>query len=194
MAKATPKDQEDTVRRYLTSLSDPSQLVDQDRITKLQKKLDSTSDPLERVKLHNELEQAKQPANDGLEEEFVKVAKPWSDEQGVTAEAFVAEGVKPAVLRRAGFAVKGRAGSRSTGGTRQRRQGPRVSKDHVVEHVTGAMKGKRVTKKDIENATGGSTNTVKQATDQMVEAGQLTNVGKADHSGPGRAPDLFEVA
>jgi DNA-binding Lrp family transcriptional regulator len=44
-----------------------------------------------------------------------------------------------------------------------------------------------------DRAGGGSPATVKKAVDELVEAGVVVRIGPdPDHSGPGRAPTLYE--
>lgn len=191
---ATAKNEEDAIRRYLTYINNPDELVDQDQIEKLQQKLDQYSDPVERIKLRNEIERIKQPPSDELEAEFVRVAKQWSQQHGISAEALKAEGVKPAVLRKAGFQIAGDR-RRSTAPTKRTSSGRRrVTKDDVAKHVEAKPSGSQFTLSEVMEATGASRSTVNQVIATMTEEGKVSKIGKAEHTGPGRAADLFHIA
>lgn len=188
---ATAKNQEEAVRRYLLYINNPGELVDQDKIGELQKKLDESEDPVERIKLRNDIERTKKPPADEVEADFVAVAKQWADQHGISAEALKAEGVKPAVLRKAGFSVAG--GRRGTTASK-RSGGNRASKDDVTKHVTNKRSGSQFTLNQVMEATGASRSTAGQVISALTDEGKIKKVGKAEHAGPGRAPDLFEVA
>lgn len=190
---ATAKSQEDAIRRYLTYINNPDELVDQSQIEKLQQKLDESRDPVERIKLRNEIERAKQPPADELESEFTRVAKQWADQHGISAEALRAEGVKPAVLRKAGFNVGGATRKRTATAKRTGKSRQRASKDDVAKHLTSQSSGTELTLNDVIEATGASRSTVNQVIARLSEEGRIKKVGKAEHAGPGRAPDLFQV-
>lgn len=190
---ATDKSQEDAIRRYLTYINNPDELVDQSQIEKLQQKLAESTDPVERIKLRNEIERTKQPPAEELESEFVKVAKPWAEQHGISAEALRAEGVKPAVLRKAGFSVGGGTRKRTAAAKRTGKSRQRASKDDVVQHLTGQPSGAEFTLNDVMEATGASRSTVNQVIARLTEEGKVKKVGKGEHTGPGRAPDLFQI-
>lgn len=191
---ATAKSQEDAIRRYLTYINNPDELVDQDQIDKLQQKLEQSDDPVERIKLRNEIERVKQPPADELEAEFVRVAKQWSDHNGISAEALKAEGVKPSVLRKAGFQIAGGQRRRSTSASKRSSGRRRATKDDVVQHLAGKSSGDQFTLSQVMEATGASRSTVNQVLSNWTAEGRVHKAGKAEHAGPGRAPDLFQVA
>jgi hypothetical protein len=123
---------EDVVRSYLTALRDPAALRDDEAITEIEQKIEATDDEIERLKLRQQLLDAKAPSLERFEAEFITHAKAWADEHGVTAEAFASEGVPTGVLRRAGFRVggRGRAPRAASGGTGTRKR-TRVTSDEV---------------------------------------------------------------
>lgn len=190
---ATAKSQEDAIRRYLTYINNPDELVDQSQIETLQQKLSESHDPVERIKLRNEIERTKQPPADELEAEFVNVAKQWAEQHGISAEALRAEGVKPAVLRKAGFTIGGGTRKRTTAAKRTGKSRQRASKDDVIQHLTSQSSGSEFTLNDVMEATGASRSTVNQVISRLTEEEKVKKVGKAGHTGPGRAPDLFQV-
>jgi membrane-bound lytic murein transglycosylase B len=190
---ATAKSQEDAIRRYLTYINNPDELVDQGQIETLQQKLSESHDPVERIKLRNEIERTKQPPADELEAEFVRVAKQWAEQHGISAEALRAEGVKPAVLRKAGFTIGQSTRKRTTAAKRTGKSRQRASKEDVIQHLTSQPNGNEFTLNDVMDATGASRSTVNQVISRLTEEGKVKKVGKAEHTGPGRAPDLFQV-
>jgi hypothetical protein len=179
---------EQAVRNYLTALKDPSSLRDNGQIEKLQRELEQANDQVGRVILQQKLLDAQTPSVDQYEEAFVKHAKTWAENQGVSAEAFLSEGVPPAVLRRAGFQVRGgrrraRKAARRPGGRRSR-----VSADAVRKAVPRGT----FTVKQLQERSGASTAVVRKVLQEELEGGKVTQVGPdPDHSGPGRAPVLY---
>lgn len=176
---------EDAVRDYLTTLKDPGSLRDDERIGQLEKEHAEASDPIARVMLQQQLLEAKNPDMQSHEEGFVTHAKAWADAHGVSEAAFLAEGVSAAVLRRAGFSVRG-ADRRSRGGRRRSRQTgrSRVSADQVRAGLPSGT----FTTRDVQEATGASPAVVRRVLREEVEAGRVVDEGPdPNHQGPGRA-------
>lgn len=181
---------EKIVRTYLAALKDPSSLMDDDAVTAKQAELDAAEDVITRLRLHDELRSLASPSLETVEDDFVVHGKAWADQQGISAEAFVAEGVPAAVLRRAGFAVSGgtRGSGRKRAGTTRRSSGTRVT----TEEVIAAMPKQAFTVKQLRETSGASPAVVRKAITAEVEAGRLVDAGTdPDHSGPGRAPVLY---
>jgi type I restriction-modification system DNA methylase subunit len=90
--------QDDAVRTYLQSLQDPQVLVDKHKVKQVDQQLTKESDPLKRLELHEQKRRLDDPneAKNQAKEAFVKHAKAWADENGVTVASFAGEGV-PAV-------------------------------------------------------------------------------------------------
>jgi hypothetical protein len=107
---------ENAVRDYLTALKDPSSLHDEQYITQLEKELSEWTDRIGRVMLRQQVLDARNPSASSYEEAFVTHAKAWAEAHGITATAFMAEGVPTSVLRRAGFSITPAGGSRRQGG------------------------------------------------------------------------------
>ena len=187
------KAQQAAVQNYLISLHDPSALRDDDAIADLQAKIDQTDDALERLTLRQELLDLQNPSLEQYEAGFVDHAKTWADDAGVTADAFLAEGVPPAVLRRAGFrGVKAggtRRGRRRPPSTRPTTTRRRVSADEVRAAIpTGAF-----TVKDVHEASGASAAVVRRVIGEEVDAGNVADQGPdPDHTGPGRTPTIYQ--
>jgi hypothetical protein len=178
---------EQAVRRYLAALRDPSALRDESALKALREKLDSTADPVERVQLQEQLRRATQPDLAAVEQDFVTAAKGWADDRGISAEAFRAEGVALSTLRAAGFDVRG-GGARPRKGQRRRSTRTRVP----AEQIRKAIPRGQFTISEIAVATGASTATVRKVVTELLEAGELTEVGPAKRrSGPGRAPKAY---
>lgn len=181
---------EQAVRSYLTALSDPSSLVDEEQIAALDQKLRDTDDHLERVMVRQQLMEARRPSVERAEDAFVTHAKAWADEHGVAAPAFAEEGVPAAVLRRAGFNV---AGGRGRPAGRSKRGGPRRSRV-TVDQIRAAIPKGTFTVKMLEDASGASVASVRKVISEELAAGRIKSQGAdPDHRGPGRAPTLYKA-
>lgn len=183
------KAQEAAVRNYLLSLKDPGKLKDEEQIASLRSKLESTDDDLERLQIRQKLLDLESPATEQYEDEFVTHAKAWADQQGVSDQAFLAEGVPGQVLRKAGFRnVRDgrRRGASTTARSRGRRR--RVSADEVRASIPkGAF-----TIQQVQEASGASPAVVRRVVQEEVDASRVTEEGKdPGHRGPGRAPALY---
>ena len=184
------KAQQAAVRSYLISLRDPSALRDDDAIADLHSKLDQTDDDVERLKLRQQLLELQNPPLERYEAAFVKHAKAWADDTGVTADALLAEGVPAAVLRRAGFRGVTNGGTRRNRHTTARTTGRRrVNADEVRAAIpTGTF-----TVKDVQEASGASAAVVRRVIGEEVDAGNLADQGPDPaHTGPGRAPTVYQ--
>ena len=106
--------QETAVRNYLLSIRNPGALRDESAIARLQSKLEESNDELERLQLRQQLLDSESPSLERYEDGFVEHAKQWADGAGISADAFLAEGVPAAVLRRAGFRGVTNGGTRRT--------------------------------------------------------------------------------
>lgn len=170
-------------------MRDPESLRDDEAIAEKEQQLESSDDPIERLKLQEELRKLAKPSLEAVEDEFVVHAKSWADEAGISAKAFAAEGVPAAVLRRAGFSVSGAGRSRRSSGRRS--SGKRVT----TEEVIAAIPSGSFTVKRLQEISGASAAVVRKAIGIEQEAGRLTELGTdPDHSGPGRAPTLYKKA
>ena len=191
------KTQDAAVRNYLTSLRDPAALRDDDAIADLQAKIEQSDDELERLQLRQQLLDLENPATEGYQDAFVQHAKAWADKTGISAEAFIAEGVPAAVLRRAGFRGVPGGGRRST---RSRRTTtatkPASTRTRVsADDVRAASPNDSFTVKDLQERSGASAAVVRRVINEEVDAGRLTDQGAdPDHTGPGRAPTIYQPA
>lgn len=183
------KAQQAAVRNYLISLRDSSALRDDDAIAEVRTELDQTDDGVERLKLRQQLLDLQNPPLERYEAAFVKHAKAWADNSRVTADAFAAEGVPAAVLRRAGFRGVTNGGTRRTRRTARTTGRRRVSADEVRKAIpTGTF-----TVKDVQEVSGASAAVVRRVIGEEVDAGNVTDQGPApDHTGPGRAPTVYQ--
>ncbi len=175
------------VRSYLAWLKGPGALVDHDRVAGMRQRLEHTDDQMQRVRIQQQLLDAQTPATDGLVESFVTHAKSWADKRGISAQAFLAEGVPARVLRRAGFRVPRTAAT--TGQRRPRRQARgRVSR----EQVAAAIPDRLFTVAELQQLSGASPAVVRTVVRQQLQAGGLTDAGPdPDATGPGRAPTRY---
>lgn len=180
------KSQESAIRNYLVSLKDPSALKDEDHLASLQRKLEETDDELERLQLRQQILDAERPPVAKFEEEFISSAKAWADEHGITDRAFLAEGVPPQVLRKAGFRNVG--GGRGRTAPKPARGRSRVS----AEEVRAAIPKGTFTVKRLQEESGASPAVVRRVVQEEIDAGRVTEAGTdPDHRGPGRAPTLY---
>lgn len=183
MATNTP---EAAVRAYLQALTDPDSLRDDEAIAELEQQLEGSDDPLERLKLQGQLEQAQQVTPDTYEDGFIAYAKQWADEHGVSADAFQAEGVPKTVLRRAGL-----DGGRATRRNNRPARKAQVSRDDVR---TAVRSHRSFTLPQIQSKTGASRETVRTVIKESLDAGEIENVGRDDsQQGRGR-PTLYRRA
>lgn len=179
------KTQEAAVRNYLQALKDPESLRDDKTISDLEKRLERTDDPLDRVKLRAQLEQAQRIDPSAYEDGFIAHAKEWASEHGVSAESFKAEGVADEVLARAGL-DGARRRRRTTGGSRRRR----VSRDDVRNAI---RQHKNFTLPQIQSKTGASRETVRAVIKELLNAGEVETSGTDEsHTGRGRAPTAYQ--
>lgn len=188
------RNSEDAVRNYLKALRDPGSLRDENRIAELQQELDSSDDTIDRLRLQQELLEAANPPLEAYEDSFVEHAKAWADRAGITANAFLAEGVSSGVLRRAGFSVRG-AGRRTARAGGRPRKSPRAAgrTRTSAEEVRKAIPKGTFTVKDVQEASGASPAVVRRVIAEAVAAGEVDDLGPdPDHSGPGRSPTLYQ--
>ena len=178
---------EEAVRRYLIALKDPEALRDAGELNTLREKLESTEDPVERLQLQEQLRRAGAPDLSAVEQDFVTHARAWADDNGISAEAFRAEGVAPRTLRAAGFAVRG-------GGGRQRKTQTRRRRSRVTSsEIENAIPRGQFTIPELAAATGASTATVRKVVTALLERGELQETGTVtSRTGPGRAPKTYK--
>lgn len=187
---------EAAVRSYLLYLDDPSKLVDQGAVTKLEAAVAKAGDPLARLRALADLEHARVADGEQLREDFVAHAKAYAEEQRIPASAFREMGVPGDVLADAGFGGgrPRRAGGRSrTAAGAPRMRAPRVPLDQIK--AATARVSKRFTLSELgEAAGGGSPATLRKAVDELVAESKVAKVGpKEDYSGRGRAPTVYEL-
>jgi len=181
---------EDAIRRYLNYLQDPSSLRDDARIDKLRRELDTTKDPIAKLRTISALHSAQEVDGSEARDGFVKVAKQWAQSEGIGVESFRELGVPNADLAAAGFTVRGR---RPAGTATRRRRARRVPVGDIKATV-GSLP-RRFTVKDLEAASGGTNATVRKALAELVSDGAVRQLGSdPDWSGRGRSPMLYERA
>jgi hypothetical protein len=188
MTSTTTVDAERAVRDYLTLVRDPDQLIDRDKVNALHRKIEAANDPIERLTLRAELETVEQVDRTAIADRFVAHIKDWANERGITAEALIAEGADERLLRRAGIVLSTDRRQRRT--TRKTDRPSRVSAD-IIAAAIPAMG--TFTIPQLVARTGGSHGTVRKVIADEVNAGRVKQIGTdSAHSGPGRAPILYE--
>lgn len=175
---------ESAVRTYLAALRDPSSLRNEEQLAALQSQLQTSTDDLERLQLRQQLLDLESPSVQQYEDAFITHARAWSEESGVGAKAFEAEGVPAAVLRKAGLSSSGRG----------RGRGRRTNRTRVtVDQVRAAIPRSAFTIKTLQEISGASPAVVRKVVADDVAAGKLKEQGTdPDHRGPGRAPTLYK--
>lgn len=182
---------EAAVRRYLQWLEDPDSLIDDEAVARAEAAVAEAADPLARLHALADLEHARQADSGRVTGDFVAHARAYSEAESIPIEAFRALGVPDAVLKEAGFGIGVRRGGRKASVPRSR--APQVSIEQLKEATLRLPK--QFTLANVaDEAGGGSPQTVRKAVDEMIEAGQVRNLGpKPDHHGRGRAPTLYEL-
>lgn len=183
---------EQTIRTYLTYLSDPSVLRDEEGIADLRRRAAEATDVVERLRLLSEADRLEQPDAGALEAEFIDVVKTWADAEGVTEGALEQVGVPKPVLAAAGFGPAGRRRKQAARSKAPTKRAPGVG----VETVRAAVPvSGTFTTKDLKDASGASPGTVRKAMREMLDDGTIVDRGEdASWSGPGRVPTLYEKA
>lgn len=162
---------EQAVRAYLVALQDPSSLMDDAEVQRLRHDLARIHDPLERLKTRARLEERRRCLAERAEAGFVACAKPWADAQDVTAEAFRAEGVPAAVLRRAGFSLREDQRRRPRRRPRPTATRPSVSDIRAAIPHTGTF-----TLADIQDQTRAPEAAVRRVVRLMIARGEVEDL------------------
>jgi hypothetical protein len=191
-------DPEDAVRAYLRWREDPD--AEPADTAEIDARIAAEDDPVERLKLRSERDRLAD-RGPGLEAAFVTSAREWAERHGVTADAFLAEGVERRVLAEAGLLAgtprtsrSARSGPAARSGSSDRSgRSARVRREDIAEHVCGLRQGSTFTTATIANDAGGSPATVRKVLDELLAAGDVVEQGK-DHSGPGRPRTLYARA
>jgi hypothetical protein len=197
---------EEAVRRYLQFVEDPSTARDEALLGRLRHQLSSATDPIEKLKVIAQIEQAEQADGESIRTAFVRHARVWAEEHGVTVSAFRQLGVSDIALAEAGFDLgfarrqaprPVRSGTARTGspGVSRGSAGPsgtrtRGSADDIRSWMLAH--GSDFTLAQAMAGAGGSLGTVKKVVDDLVAVGQIRNLGPdPDHRGRGRAPHRY---
>jgi hypothetical protein len=189
---------EAAIRHYLTYLDDPSQLVDDAEVSKLEAAVQSAVNPLEKLKALAALDRARAVDGQSYRDDFVRVAKEWSEREGVPASAFRQMAVPDDVLRDAGFDVAGGRRRGATGSRRRSSNGARtrsrpVSTDEIQTWVLG--REQPFTTSDIAQGAGGSPITIKKVLDELVASGKVNKLGPVkDWPNRGRVPMQYALS
>lgn len=183
-------DSETAVRNYLVFLEDPSQLVDQAEVARLEASARAATDPLAKLQAINRLQQIREGDRDTYRHGFCAHAKSWAEANDIRPASFLELGVDEATLRAAGFSIRGL--NQPTASRRGRRPGGRgqVRVEQVKEAI-GRQSGE-FTLADVVAASGGSPMTIRKAVDELIAAGEVERLGPTPNwAQPGRAPIQF---
>ncbi|QXC63058.1 hypothetical protein KSP35_09905 [Aquihabitans sp. G128] len=196
---ADPVTPEAAVRRYLAWIDDPTSAVDQDAVTKAEEAFASASDPIDKLHAAAARERAKAADIDSITTQFVAQARSYAEEEGIPVEAFRSLGVSDDVLAEAGFAVpssRGRRGPAAGGRKASSPSTPRAPQIPVsqIKAVADQMPKQFTLAQLADKAGGGSPVTVRKAVDELIAEGRAAKLGPdANHTGPGRAPTIYEL-
>lgn len=166
---------EEAVRCYLVMVNDPSWPVAVPEYARLQRELDQTDDPLERVRLHARLRELERVLTDRGEAGFVACAKEWAEANGVTADALRGEGVPDAVLRRAGFALR-------EDRVREKPKGSGTRRSPTTSEIRAALPPGRFTVDDVQLRIQASRGAVRRVVRLMLQRGELEELCSAEGS------------
>jgi len=162
---------------------------DEAQIAKLRAQLESSTDPVAKLKAMASIQQAQDVNGGEARDAFMAVAKQWADSEGIGVPPFLEMGVPTADLTAAGFPVRGRRRPAATTTPRRRSTGVRVAD---VKAATPSV-SKRFTVKDLQTASGGTNATVRKALAELVADGTITKLGPdPDSSARGRSPILYQ--
>lgn len=187
---------EQAVRRYLEFLADPSSAVDGARVAELETALASSHDVIAKLKLHGELERARQGDVAELRSAFARHARAWAQRNDVSVEAFRALGVSDIALAESGFDLGRNVTSRAKSAPVARAARAQRSSNVSAKTIREAILGRTgtFTLARVMAEAGGSPGTIRKVVDELEASGLVRNEG-ADphHSGRGRSPHLFRV-
>jgi hypothetical protein len=191
--------EEESVRQYLLYLEDPTKLVDHDEVERLRAQVDDAGDPVARLLAITALEKAQQVDGGRFRADFVRHARAWAEEAGVSASAFqkLDPPVPDDVLEDAGFDVGPRRATLRA--LRAPRPAPKAARSARVDadELRAWMLGRSepFTVSQAQQAVGGSQLTVRKVIDGLVASGQLIALGPlAGHGGRGKAPNSYQPA
>jgi len=188
---------EAAVRLYLTYLSDPGALVDQDELTRARAAFESERYVIAKLRLAAELDRLRAPDPAAVVKRFVANAKVFADQEGIPAAAFMELGVPADVLAEAGFEVPARrSGAASPARTARASRAtgaPRVTSEQV--RAAALAMPRHFTLNDVSlKAGGGAPATIRKVVDELVESGRVAKLGPVPGwSGPGRPPTQYEL-
>ena len=183
----------EAVRNYLLALRDPGALRDEAAIADVRSRLDQSDDGIERLRLRQQLLDLERPSPERYEDAFVEHAREWAASVGVSGAAFAAEGVPSEVLRRAGFDGVRRS-RRRAGGSLAASGAPTRTRSRVsADEIRAAIPSGTFTVQDLQERSGASAAVVRRVISEQLAAGRLTRRGTdPEHTGPGRAPSLYQ--
>lgn len=194
-----PVTPESAVRRYLAWVDDPASAIDEGAVERAELAFASASDPIDRLHAAAARERAKAADVDSISTDFVAHARSYAEVEGIPVEAFRTLGVADDVLAEAGFAVpssRGRRGPAAGGRKANQASGPRAPQIPVaqIKSVVDQMPQQFTLSQLAEKAGGGSPVTVRKAVDELITEGRAAKLGPdANHTGPGRAPTIYEL-
>lgn len=193
-----PVTPESAVRRYLAWIDDPTSAIDEAAVERAEAAFAAAWDPIDRLHAAAARERAKAADVESISADFVAHARTYAEAEGIPVAAFRTLGASDDLLAEAGFAVpssRGRRGPVTPGRKVPTRSTPRpqipVSQ---IKTVADQMPKQFTLAQLADKAGGGSPVTVRKAVDELITEGRAAKLGPdADHTGPGRAPTIYEL-
>lgn len=188
---------ESAIRTYLLFLEDPSKLIDQKEVSRLEASMQSAADPLDKLRAISRLQDMHSGGGESYRQAFIANAKAWAEANEIRIASFLELGVDEVTLRAAGFSTRGLGGqtpSPRRGRGRRTSTGRGQVRVEQVKEAVGQQK-REFTLADVAAACGASPMTIRKAVDELVAAGQVERLGPTPNwSQPGRAPIVFRAA
>lgn len=195
-----PVTPESAVRRYLAWVDDPTSAIDEGAVERAEAAFAAASDPIDRLHAAAARERAKAADVASITTDFVAHARGYAEAEGIPVEAFRTLGVSDDVLSEAGFAVPSSRGRRGPAAAGRKAAGrpstPRAPQIPVsqIKAVADQMPKQFTLSQLADKAGGGSPATVRKAVDELITEGRAAKLGpEANHTGPGRAPTIYEL-
>ncbi len=184
------KEADEAVQNYLSWVQDKDALVDQSKVAELTLKLETTTDPIEKLKAFTELSLEQDAPEDRYLQPFLDHAVEWAEENEIPVGGFEWMGVARKHLISAGFEVKGR------GGPRHRDMTNSVTSQMVVDKLAEQHDWTSFTKPMLAELTGALPSTITTAVKNMIENETVIQTDRDDpnHSGRGAKAIVYDIS
>lgn len=177
----------------------PESAVDDEAVATAEARFAAASDPIDRLHAAAARERAQAADVDAIAADFVTHARAYAEAEGIPVAAFRTLGVADDVLAEAGFAVPSSRGRRGPASGRKASSGPSAPRApqisvSQIKGVADQMPKQFTLAQLADKAGGGSPVTVRKAVDELIAEGRAAKLGPdTNHTGPGRAPTIYEL-